>query len=97
MLYEYAMTYQYKCKIGLLTISPHSSLPKLHQLWLGSYLLGTYNSAAAAAAAVDNSKTSCAALDKLPREERPEGLAAWEKVATPEPAMSSSPTRGKLK
>lgn len=72
-----SMKYQFRTRVGLLTIAPHPRLTKLVQLWLGSFLLGSFNSAHLAAEALKTGKTGCPAIDKLPPEDRPAQLTDW--------------------
>jgi hypothetical protein len=74
------MTYQFKTKAGVLTIAPHVSKPRLVQLWLGSYLIGTYGSVASAAEVMKNAKTGCSIIDRLHPEDRPTGVSEWAEV-----------------
>lgn len=73
------MKYQFNSRVGLVSLTPHDRLAQLCQLWLGSFLIGTYSSLATAAAAVSNGKTGCSALDRLPSTERPASLAEWQR------------------
>ena len=75
------MKYQFKSRVGLVMLTPHERLAKLTQLWLGSFLIGTYDSLNGAVLAVKNGKTGCGALDKLPVEERPAALTDWQTLS----------------
>jgi hypothetical protein len=72
------MKYRFKTVIGPLEIAPHEKLAGLSRLWLGSFLIGTYKSVAAAVESVAKRKTGCEAVDVL--ENFPSKLADWEKI-----------------